>query len=134
MRLRDAVTGTDFEAGDNPREQASASHPGGLRAIRDGTVVWVFRRGETYRIERVTVRGAAESPEADHDLVAPMPGKVRALLVTEGDTVAKGTTLLLLEAMKMEHPVRAPREGIVRRLLVSEGSMVSAGDRLAELE
>ncbi len=133
MRLRDAVTGTLFEAGDGLGGPSSSKRPGDLRAVRDGSVVWVFHRGETYRIERVALRRAEESPEAEHALVAPMPGKVRALLVKEGDTVARGTTLLLLEAMKMEHPVRAPREGVVQRLLVAEGSMVSAGDRLAEI-
>ena len=133
MRLRDAVTGAIFDPGGSSGAGGSLP-PGGLRAARNGPVVWVFHAGETYRIERVAVRGAAESTEAEHDLAAPMPGKVRALLVKEGDAVAKGATLLLLEAMKMEHPVRAPHDGVVRRLLVAEGSMVSAGDRLAEIE
>ncbi len=132
MRLRDTVTGTLFE----PEERRPAPSDGAapLRAVRDGNLVWVFFEGETYRIERAAVRRAAASDEAEHDLVAPMPGKVRALLVAEGETVARGTTLLLLEAMKMEHPVRASRAGVVRNLRVSEGSMVSAGDRLVEIE
>ncbi|HQR45879.1 MAG TPA: acetyl-CoA carboxylase biotin carboxyl carrier protein subunit, partial [Thermoanaerobaculia bacterium] len=79
-------------------------------------------------------RVPAEDPDVSHDLVAPMPGRVRAVLVAAGDAVAKGATLLLLEAMKMEHPVRAPREGVLRRLLVAEGAMVAAGERLAEME
>jgi 3-methylcrotonyl-CoA carboxylase alpha subunit len=132
MRLRDAVTGSLFE----PEERPAVPLEGAAlpRAVRDGNVVWVFHRGETYRIERAAVRADAAPDDAGHDLAAPMPGKVRALLVAEGETVAKGTTLLRLEAMKMEHPVRAPRGGVVRRLRVSEGSMVSAGDRLAEIE
>ena len=133
MRLRDAVTGAVCDLG-----EAGARRPsppaGGLRAVRDGAVVWVFAGGETYRLERVAARGAAEPADLSHDLVSPMPGKVRAVLVAEGDSVAKGATLLLLEAMKMEHPVRAPREGVVRRLSVVEGAMVAAGERLGEME
>jgi 3-methylcrotonyl-CoA carboxylase alpha subunit len=134
MILRDAVTGAIFDSDGCLSGAGRALPAGNLRAVRDGNVVWVFHLGETYRVERVAVRRAAESPEAEHALVAPMPGRVRALLVKEGDAVVKGTTLLLLEAMKMEHPVRAPREGVVQRLLVAEGAMVSAGDRLAEIE
>ncbi len=133
MRLRDGVTGAIFEARDGASGPERGRPPGGLRTARDGHVVWVFLGGETYRIEREAVR-AAEPDEAGHELAAPMPGKVRAVLVAEGETVAKGATLLLLEAMKMEHPVRAPRDGVVRRLRVSEGSMVAAGDRLVEIE
>jgi 3-methylcrotonyl-CoA carboxylase alpha subunit len=132
MRLRDAVTGTLFESEERRSTPSVGAAP--LRAARDGNVVWVFLGGETYRIERAPARADAASEDADHDLVAPMPGRVRALLVAEGETVAKGTTLFLLEAMKMEHPVRASRSGVVRRLRVSEGSMVSAGDRLVEIE
>lgn len=134
MRLRDGVTGEIFEPRDGASGAGRARTSAGLRTARDGHVVWVFLGGETYRIERVAARAAAEPHEAGHDLAAPMPGKVRALLVTEGESVAKGTTLLLLEAMKMEHPVRAPRDGVVRRLRVGEGSMVAAGDRLVEIE
>jgi 3-methylcrotonyl-CoA carboxylase alpha subunit len=134
MRLRDTVTGALFDPGGGPSGAVHALPTGDLRAARDGHVVWVFFGGETYRIERVAVRAAAEPHESGSGLVAPMPGKVRALLVAEGDAVAKGATLLLLEAMKMEHPVRTPRGGVVRRLRVSEGSMVAAGDRLMEIE
>lgn len=131
MRLRDAVTGAVREVDPAGPTPAPA---GGLRAARDGNVVWVFSGGETYRLERVAARGAAEAADLSHDLVAPMPGKVRAVFVAEGEAVAKGATLLLLEAMKMEHPVRAPRAGLLRRLLVAEGTMVAAGERLGEMD
>jgi 3-methylcrotonyl-CoA carboxylase alpha subunit len=130
MTLRDAVTGAVFER----RADVAEVVPAGLRTVRDGNVVWVFSRGETYRIERVAVRPTASAPEAEHDLVAPMPGKVAALLVKEGERVEKGATLLILEAMKMEHPVRAPRAGAVSSLSVAEGTMVAVGQRLLEIE
>ena len=130
MRLRDEVTGAVFDG----RAGAGGAAPAGLRAVRDGGVVWVFVRGETYRIERVAVRPAATAHEVEHDLVAPMPGKVAALLVKDGERVEKGATLLILEAMKMEHPVRAPRAGVVTALSAAEGTMVALGQRLLEIE
>ena len=133
MRLRDLVTGAVGDAGEAGGRGGSPP-AGGLRAARDGNVVWVFAAGETYRLVRVVPRGGAEPADLSHDLVAPMPGKVRAVFVAEGDSIAKGATLLLLEAMKMEHPLRAPRDGVVRRLRVAEGTMVAAGERLVELE
>jgi len=133
MKLRDAVTGTLFERGEGPHGGSAGERPAGLRAVRDGSVVWVFFRGDVYRIEKVVARGVAGA-DLSHDLAAPMPGKVRAVLVAEGEAVKKGATLLLLEAMKMEHPVRAPRDGRVRRLLAAEGAMVAAGERLLEIE
>lgn len=133
MRLRDTVTGMVGDAGETGGRGASPA-AGGLRAVRDGNVVWVFAGGETYRLEKVLARRGPEPADLSHDLVAPMPGRVRAVLVADGESVAKGATLLLLEAMKMEHPVRAPRDGVVRRLRVADGAMVAAGERLVEME
>jgi acetyl-CoA carboxylase biotin carboxylase subunit len=67
-------------------------------------------------------------------LNAPMPGKVVKVLVTPGQPVAAGDTLLVLEAMKMEHPVRAPIDGKVAALPASEGEQVDAGQLLAVVE
>lgn len=135
MMLRDAVTGAVREAGDRTAGPSASSPPTpGLRAVRDGNAVWVWLRGETYRIERIEVRPSASAHEAEHDLVAPMPGKVAALLVKVGERVEKGATLLILEAMKMEYPVRAPRAGAVTSLSAAEGTMVALGQRLLEIE
>jgi len=135
MKLLDSVTGTVREVGGRgPGDSEPAPVPPGLRAVRDRGVVWIFFRGETYRIERVLARPTAAAAEAEHDLAAPMPGKIVALLVKDGDTVVKGATLLILEAMKMEYPVRAPRAGIVTGLSAAEGAMVSLGQRLLEID
>ena len=63
-----------------------------------------------------------------------MPGQVRELLVTAGETVTRGQTLLLLEAMKMEIRITAPSDGRVKRLLVAAGDVVDRGQRLVEME
>jgi biotin carboxyl carrier protein len=56
-----------------------------------------------------------------------MQGTVLAIQVAEGEEVAAGQVLCIVEAMKMENEVHAPREGIVRELSVAAGQPVSTG-------
>ena len=70
----------------------------------------------------------------DGDIVAPMPGKVIAVDVAQGDTVEAGQRLLVLEAMKMEHALAAPFAGTVAELSVSAGSQVHVEALLARVE
>ncbi|MGI9310610.1 MAG: biotin carboxylase N-terminal domain-containing protein [bacterium] len=79
-------------------------------------------------------RDASADESAAHALVAPMPGAVIAVQVKEGARVARGASLLILEAMKMEHAIRAPRDGVVTRLRVACGDQVGEGDPLLTLE
>jgi acetyl-CoA carboxylase carboxyltransferase component len=63
-------------------------------------------------------------------VAAPLTGTVAAILVGEGDAVAAGRPLVVIESMKMEHEVPAPRSGRVTAVLAGVGQTVSAGDRL----
>lgn len=67
-------------------------------------------------------------------LSAPMPATVVTLLVEPGTAVAKGDTLVVLEAMKMELPIRAPRDGVVARVHCRPGELVQPGVDLLDLE
>ena len=101
----------------------------------DNTKRWVTVSGQTFVL---TKSSGAKRRGAGHDhaseLVAPMPGLVRAVNVGEGDVVTKGQTLLLLEAMKMEIRVQAPRDGVVKKLFVSQGQTVEREQVLVEIE
>ncbi len=66
-------------------------------------------------------------------LQAQMPGFVRRVLVTQGEAVARGQVLLLLEAMKIEIRVTAPHAGVVERVAVAAGQAVERGQALVEL-
>ncbi|CAN5737665.1 acetyl-CoA carboxylase biotin carboxylase subunit [soil metagenome] len=85
-----------------------------------------------------TVDAAAGRAQREHGAVAPvvasMPGLVRAVLVSVGESVKAGQTLVVLEAMKMENAVTAPAAATVSRLLVEAGQQVQRGDALVELE
>jgi len=62
-----------------------------------------------------------------------IPATVWQIAVAEGDEVAEGDQLLILESMKMEIPVTAPAAGRVAKILVNEGDTVDEGDTLVEL-
>ncbi|WP_284077980.1 acetyl/propionyl/methylcrotonyl-CoA carboxylase subunit alpha [Herbaspirillum aquaticum] len=67
-------------------------------------------------------------------LTAPMPGKIVALLVDQGASVAQGTPLLIMEAMKMEHTIAAPSAGTVEALRYAVGDQVAEGAQLLDFK
>ncbi len=68
-----------------------------------------------------------------HDVVSPLQGRVVGVPVGPGTAVAAGTTLVVIESMKMEHVVAAEVDGTVGELRVAVGDAVRAGDLLATL-
>jgi len=59
-----------------------------------------------------------------NDVKAPMPGLVLRVMIEPGQSIRKGDTLLILEAMKMENVLKAPADGIVSKILVTQGDKV----------
>jgi biotin carboxyl carrier protein len=76
----------------------------------------------------------AGDDQGPRKIVAPMPGKVVRLLVSEGDEVEPGRSVAVVEAMKMQNEIKSPKRGTVKKILVSEGAAVNAGDVLAIVE
>ncbi|EBF8721545.1 biotin/lipoyl-binding protein, partial [Salmonella enterica subsp. enterica] len=66
-------------------------------------------------------------------VTAPLAGNIWKVIATEGQTVAEGDVLLILEAMKMETEIRAAQAGTVRGIAVKSGDAVSVGDTLMTL-
>ena len=64
---------------------------------------------------------------------SPMPGKILSVKKNVGDSVNKGDTILVLEAMKMENDIVAPEDGTIASIDVNEGASVEAGAVLATL-
>jgi len=65
---------------------------------------------------------------------SPLTGFVEEIVIAEGENVAEGATVLLVEAMKMHHEVTAPSAGVVRGLSVGKGDQVEEGQQLFEIE
>ncbi|EIC3974388.1 biotin/lipoyl-binding protein, partial [Salmonella enterica subsp. enterica serovar Takoradi] len=76
---------------------------------------------------------AAAPAGAGTPVAAPLAGNIWKVIATEGQTVAEGDVLLILEAMKMETEIRAAQAGTVRGIAVKSGDAVSVGDTLMTL-
>ena len=104
----------------------------------DNAKRWVTINGQTFVLTKSS--GTRRGGHAGHHaagalrVTAPMPGQVRALIVSEGDAVTKGQTLLVLEAMKMEIRVQAPMDGTVKKLFVKQGQTVEREQILIHVE
>ncbi len=81
-----------------------------------------------------TELGGESAASGSARIVAPIPGKVVAVKVAEGDVVESGQALVVLEAMKMENELLAESGGTVARVLAAPGATVEAGAVLVELE
>jgi len=83
---------------------------------------------------RWTPSSRQSNVEGRTELLAPMPGKVVRVLVSEGETVEAGQGIVVVEAMKMQNEMKAARGGRVSSLSAREGASVNAGDVLATIE
>ncbi|MCW2131416.1 acetyl/propionyl/methylcrotonyl-CoA carboxylase subunit alpha [Arthrobacter sp. VKM Ac-2550] len=77
--------------------------------------------------------GSAGAAASGDDLSSPMQGTIVKVAVSEGDTVAEGDLVVVLEAMKMEQPLTAHKAGTVSKLTAKPGATVSAGAVLAAI-
>lgn len=97
--------------------------------------------GRSYHINLLDERrmrvGGLQSgiqPQGRQNVSVPMPGKVIAVLVSEGDKVERGQGMVIVEAMKMENEVRCPIDGEVKEVRVKTGDAIEAGAVLAVVE
>ena len=100
---------------------------------------YVSQGGFVYNISRPDVLPAHEEILGSFDeagggaignIISPMPGKVIKIGVSEGDTVEKGQSLLIVEAMKMENHITAPFNGKVEKINIKTGDMVDGNKNL----
>lgn len=68
------------------------------------------------------------------DLKAPMPGLVLKILVKEGETISKGDSLIVLEAMKMENMLKSQGNGVIKSIKVQPGNTVEKGTLLIQFD
>jgi biotin carboxyl carrier protein len=103
-------------------------------AVASGRETWVFLNGHTYVVGATAAARTKTAVISDADaLAAPMPATVVRIEVSPGQTVAKDSLLVMLEAMKMELPIRAPRDGRVAAIHCHVGEIVQPGVPLLEI-
>jgi biotin carboxyl carrier protein len=111
------------------------------RAAAHGEVVEVVTRGSRRKIalaeplrDRIAhARDGAAGEPSEEEIRALMPGRVVEVAVSEGQSVAAGALILVLEAMKMQNEIRSARAGVVVRIDVEPGKAVEGGSLLAVL-
>lgn len=101
---------------------------------RAGDEWWVHIDGRTIRFDSAEGGSRRRSAAAEGSLTAPMPGTVVEVLVSQGDEVAAGDPLIVMEAMKMEHRLHAPFDGEVVAVHFSPGDKVQRGVVLLDIE
>jgi acetyl-CoA/propionyl-CoA carboxylase, biotin carboxylase, biotin carboxyl carrier protein len=91
--------------------------------------------GDRQRTQRRDQGGRSAAGRADgDDLASPMQGTIIKIVAREGDRVAAGDTVVVLEAMKMEQPLTAHKDGTVTGLAVEIGQTISAGGIVCQLK
>jgi glutaconyl-CoA/methylmalonyl-CoA decarboxylase subunit gamma len=71
---------------------------------------------------------------AGEKILAPMPGVILDIKKKSGDTVKKGETIMMLEAMKMENEIIASKDGVIAQIATAKGASVETGTLLAVLQ
>ncbi|MFN4357495.1 acetyl/propionyl/methylcrotonyl-CoA carboxylase subunit alpha [Sphingopyxis alaskensis] len=116
---------------DGKRVDVALHGPG---AEEPAPAMLVAEGGSVWQLAPWRAEGSASGAAGDGAILSPMPGKIIAVEVAAGDTVAKGQKLLTLEAMKMEHSLVAPFDGVVAELNAVAGGQVQVEALLARIE
>ncbi|QIL69403.1 biotin/lipoyl-binding protein [Diaphorobacter sp. HDW4B] len=96
--------------------------------------LWIQDRADSFVFERVTrFDSGGDASGKGGQLKAPMSARVIAVFVKEGQQVAKGEPLVVLESMKMEMPMLAPFAGRVEQLNIAMGEQLNAGQVILEV-
>jgi biotin carboxyl carrier protein len=67
-------------------------------------------------------------------IVAPMPGRVVRILISENSPIDAGQGVVVVEAMKMQNEIKSPKKGAIRKIMTTPGAAVNPGDVLAIVE
>ncbi|EED9438369.1 oxaloacetate decarboxylase subunit alpha, partial [Salmonella enterica subsp. enterica] len=125
-----------------PLPQAEAAKPtaSGIYTVEVEGKAFVVKVSDGGDISQLTAATPSSAPVqaaapagAGTPVTAPLAGNIWKVIATEGQSVAEGDVLLILEAMKMETEIRAAQAGTVRGIAVKSGDAVSVGDTLMTL-
>ena len=106
-----------------------------IGTFKQGKQVQVFHGGNLFELESISERELSRSGGIGSglEIISPMPSRVVKLLKNEGDDVAEGEAVVVVEAMKMESELKALQAGKIKSIKVSEGDAVEAKTLLVVL-
>ncbi len=107
--------------------QDSVGHRRTVRVVSDGLRHFAMVGAQDVMLAEEPRFPDRSAESAADGAFVPMPGKIVKVLVSEGQEVTTGQTLVIMEAMKMEHSIGAPHDGVVAEVRVAEGQQVSEG-------
>ncbi len=114
---------------------ADSALPANIKVVSDESGFMLFTPNGVFRCAATQPDlGLDQAQESGGNLAAPMNGTVVTLLVDVGAMVAKGETLMVMEAMKMEHSIVAPSDGKVSEFFYQPGELVDGGAELLAFE
>lgn len=116
------VDGKSYEAYVYPEDK-------GWQVLLHGNLYLIDVEDERERRLRASL-GGGPAEQGEYLLKAPMPGLVVSVPVSEGEAVAKGDVLVILESMKMQNELKSPRDGTIDRVRVKSGDSVEQRDTL----
>ena len=113
--------------------------PVNVYLAQEGNAKTMMIRGIPYSISDADIldtraRGKKKSLDIPQDITPPMPAVVVRILVSEGDTVKQGQSVIVVESMKMETTLTAPFSGKVRTVNVAQGDKVMPGQILIDID
>ncbi len=108
-------------------------------AEKVGDKIWIHVGGETLVLDGDISTGRRRGKTAGKDtksnlILAPMPGKLTKLFKKQGDAVAVGESVLVMEAMKMEYTLKSNIAGTIKKVAFKELDQVALGALLVEIE
>lgn len=108
-------------------------------AEKVGDKIWIHMNGETIVLDDESSKGRRRGKTAGKDaksnvILAPMPGKITKLFKKQGDTVAVGDSVLVMEAMKMEYTLKSNMAGTIKKVAFKELDLVALGALIVEIE
>ena len=134
-----APTGNESAVENKPVSKAAPSASGSaVYTVELEGKAFVVKVSEGGDISHVATTAPQAAPQAapvtgGTPVTAPMAGNIWKVVATEGQTVAAGDVLFILEAMKMETEVKAAQAGTVRGICVKAGDAVAVGDTVMTL-
>jgi 3-methylcrotonyl-CoA carboxylase alpha subunit len=141
QKIPAVVDGEDIVASVTFGPDGAMADVDGAGPAADATVVaaagdvFVLRAGRQTRVRLKTSSAGDTGFGGGHgEVIAPMHGKILALLVAPGARVARGQRLAIVEAMKMEHTLVAPCDGIVAEIAVAADAQIAEGARIMVIQ